>query len=479
MTVTFGARLDLPRFPDKPTANPDALALYGFSTDVVPNQTLFSPRVGITYDMSGNGRQIIRGGIGSFSGRTPYVWLSNQYGNTGNEFKRLTLNENLTNPTLIPFTADPNNQPKTLTGVGASTNEIDVIDPDYKFPQLIRGNVGYDRSLFFGLTGTAELLFSQTVRDIRYENVNLVQTGTRPDGRPLYGRKNTTYGDVILLTNTDQGDSWSVAFKLERPWRNGWYASGSYLHGDAHSNMDGTSSQAASNWGNVYVPGDPNNPPLTRSNFSPGNRVNLAMSREFRFGGRTSAVASMYYSGQSGRPYSLNFSNDVNGDGRGTNDLLYLPRDQNDVILRNGTTNPADQARIDRYFAFLNSDPCYSDALGQIHERNTCRAPWINTFDFRVAVNIPTGNRAKVELTFDLLNLINRFSSDSGLLEYANFNDILVNSFQGVDAATGKYIYNIATVTNVDANGNPTFVKYTRDDLKSRWQGQFGLRVRF
>ena len=62
----------------------------------------------------------------------------------------------------------------------ASTNEIDVIDPDYKFPQLIRGNIGYDRTLFFGLTGTAEVLFSQTIRDIRYENVNLVQTGTRP-----------------------------------------------------------------------------------------------------------------------------------------------------------------------------------------------------------------------------------------------------------------------------------------------------------
>jgi hypothetical protein len=309
--------------------------------------------------------------------------------------------------------------------------------------------------------------------------VNLVQTGTRPDGRAVYGRRNTTYGDVILLTNTDQGDSWSVSFKLERPWRNGWYASGSYLYGDAHSIMDGTSSQAASNWGNVYVPSDPNNPPLTRSNFSPGNRVNLALSREFNIGGGTRAVASMYYSGQSGRPYSLNFSSDINADARTTNDLLYLPRDQNDVILRNGTTNPADQARIDRYFAFLNSEACYSDFLGQIHERNACRAPWINTFDFRFSVNIPTGNRAKVELTFDLLNLLNRFDSESGLLEYANFNDILVNSFVGVDAATGKSIYNIATVTNVDANGNPTFVKFTRDDLKSRWQGQFGLRVRF
>ena len=39
--------------------------------------------------------------------------------------------------------------------------------------------------------------------------------------------------------------------------------------------MDGTSDQAASNWGNVYVPGDPNNAPLATSNFDPGHRFNL------------------------------------------------------------------------------------------------------------------------------------------------------------------------------------------------------------
>lgn len=476
LTVTYGARIDLPRFPDKPTANPDAVALYGFATDVVPNQTLFSPRVGVTYDVSGNGSQIVRGGGGLFTGRTPYVWLSNQYGNTGNEFRRITANENAAN--RIPFTPDPNNQPKALSGAGASTNEIDIIDPDYKFPQLLRGNAGYDRTLFLGLTGTAELLFSKTVRDIRYANVNLVQTRTQPDGRPFHSRRATQYGDVILLENTEEGNSWSGSLKVERPWRGGWYASGSYLYGRSKSIMDGTSSQAASNWGNVYVPGNPNDPPLTRSNFDPGHRVNLALSRDVRLGGRARAVLSMYYSGQSGRPYSLNFSSDANGDGRSTNDLLYLPRDANDVILRSGTA-PADQARIDRYFAFLNSEACYADFLGRIHERNACRAPWINTFDFRLALNVPTGRRTKVELTFDLLNLLNRLDSQDGLLRYANFNDILVNSFAGVDPATGKAIYNIATVTNVDATGKPTFVKFTRDDLKSRWQGQFGLRVRF
>ena len=62
---------------------------------------------------------------------------------------------------------------------------------------------------------------------------------------------------------------------------------------------------------------------------------------------------------------------------------------------------------------------------GKIHERNTCRSPWINTFDARLNVGLPF-KRVKAEITWDILNLINLFDSQNGLLEYANFNDLLV-----------------------------------------------------
>ena len=63
---------------------------------------------------------------------------------------------------------------------------------------------------------------------------------------------------------------------VDRPMRNGFFMNSSYLYGRSRSLMDGTSSQAASNWGNVYVPGDPNDPPLTRSNFDPAHRITLS-----------------------------------------------------------------------------------------------------------------------------------------------------------------------------------------------------------
>ena len=39
--------------------------------------------------------------------------------------------------------------------------------------------------------------------------------------------------------------------------------------------MDGTSDQAASNWGNVYVPGDPEQPAAGAIDFDPGHRINF------------------------------------------------------------------------------------------------------------------------------------------------------------------------------------------------------------
>jgi hypothetical protein len=473
LTITGGVRIDIPTFPDKPTANPQTVAAFGLKTDEVPGGVMWSPRVGFNYDISGNAKEQIRGGIGMFTGRTPYVWLSNQYGNTGIEFRRLSVSFNGNN--RITFVPDANNQPTTVGN--AATNEIDLIDPDYKYPAIVRTNLAYDRELgFFGLIGTAEFLYTTNVHDVRYENLNLVQTGTRPDGRPVYSRNRVAgLSDVIFLTNTDQGDSWSIVFKVDRPFRDRMFMSASYLYGRSRSILDGQSSQAASNWGNVYVPGDPNNPPLVRSNFDPGHRITLSGGYDIPVGGGFNLVASVYYSGQSGRPWSVLFGNDYNGDVRGTNDLLYIPRDASEVTVLNGTTNPGSFADLQTY---LNGEKCISDFTGGIQTRNACRAPWTNTLDFRLNFGLPF-KRVKTEITWDLLNLINLLDNQGGLFKYANFNDLLVVRLPANPiGADGKPIYNIQ---NIYLNGvlQTPEEQFTRDDLRSRWQMQLGARVRF
>jgi hypothetical protein len=430
---------------------------------VAPTSNLWSPRAGFNWRVRENSREQVRGGVGLFTGRTPYVWLSNQYGNTGIEISRLRVTFATAN--RIPFVADPLAQPKTVTGGQPVAGEIDMVDPDYEFPQVVRGNLAYDRELgVLGLIGTGEFLYSRNVKDVKYQNLNLRPAGTRPDGRPFFTRLATTLGDAIFLTNTDQGSSWSLAFKVQRPWKNGFFGSASYLYNRAYSIMDGTSSQAASNWGNVYVPGDPNNPPLTVSNFDVRHRINLSASYQLPVK-VVSATLSLFYNGQSGRPYALAFFQDVNGDGRTSNDLLFVPASASDVVVRNGTP--------DQLTAWLSGDPCATDWAGRIQERNSCRQPWTNQLDARFALNVPFGART-VELEFDVFNFLNMLNKNWGKVQYVAFNQNTDVRYGGIDAATGKMIYDIASITASTYPG-----RFLIDDVRSRWQAQFGARFRF
>ncbi len=466
LTVNYGVRIDLPVFPDKPTRNPFSETTFGYRTDIVPESTMWSPRIGFNYDLRGDGREQVRAGIGLFTGRTPYVWLSNQYGNTGNEFTRISVTNNAAN--RIPFVTDVNNQPQTVPGSRVLGNEIDVIDPEYDFPSLWRGNVGYDRQLgLWGLVGSAEFIASRTVKDVAYANVNMFQNGTRPfDGRPVFGgRVSTAISNAILLQNTDQGHQWNMSFKLERPLRNGWFASGSYAYGQTRSVLDAKSSQAASNWGNARTPGDPNNLPMARSDFDVGHRLNFAASYIWDLPRGFGVTASMFYNGQSGRPYSISYNNsDVNGDAQNFNDLLWVPNSASDVVLRNGTAQQLED--------FINSDDCMSQSRGQITERNCGRQPFTNNVDVKFAVGLPA-RRARVELTFDILNFMNLLNDEWGRYEFLDFQTLNALGYGGIDAATGKPIYDIGTFTS------PNFRKFTIDNLRSRWQAQFGARVRF
>jgi hypothetical protein len=296
------------------------------------------------------------------------------------------------------------------------------------------------------------------------------QTGTRPDGRPVFARDVVPgISDMIFLTNTDQGDAWSVAFKVERPFRDRFFANVSYLYGESTSILDGTSSQARSNWVNVYVPGDTNNPPLARSNFDPGHRITASGSYQLPLPAGFSATASVFYSGQSGRPWSANYGFDFNGDGGGTNDLLYIPASASEGY--NFT-----QGTFDDLMAFVNAEKCLSDYIGKIHERNACRSPWQNTLDFKFNLGLPI-KRAKVELTWDVLNVLNLTDHESGVLRYANFNDLLVVR-PSVSSSTGVVTYDLRNIFTNGVRQDPEGL-FTRNDLLSRWQMQFGARVRF
>lgn len=464
LTLTFGVRLDLPMFPDKPTANPVAKAAFGFGTDVTPSSTLISPRFGFNYDIGGAGKQQLRGMAGIFAGRTPYVWLSNQYGNTGIEFTRIGAALNATN--RIPFVTNPSAQPRVVTGASGSafTNEVDFVDPDYKYPQSFRTSLAYDRELgFLGLVASVEGMYSKTLKDIAYQNLNFrAGPTTRPDGRPVFVRVNTAFSDLILLTDTDKGYAYNFSARVERPFRGNWSALVGYAYGDSYTVNDGTSSQAASNWGNAYTKGDPNNIDLMRSRFAAGHRIQLAASRKWNIGKSMDFMLSAYYDGASGRPYHFTIPSDFNGDGRTTNDLFYVPANQGEVAIINGTW--------DQLNAYIENDPVLKKQRGKIIDKHSGWGPWTNTLDVATSLGIKVSGR-RVELRADVQNFLNVLNKEWGTVDYATFGDLAPIPI--TIGADGRMTYNLATINL------PTYIKYDRDNIRSRYRAQLGARVRF
>lgn len=467
LTINYGVRYDQPHFPDKPTRNPLAVSDFGFATNIVPAPKMLSPRVGFNWDLSNgsDNRQQIRGGVGSFAGRTPYVWLSNQYGNTGVDVTSISTGFNVNN--RIPFVANPAAQPQTVTGATTGKQTINVIDPKYKYPQIYRGNIGYDRALgMFGLVGTAEFVWSKTQNDVLWKNLNWVPTGaTRPDGRLVLAKFDSTINDAVLLTNAHKGDTETIVFKIEKPYRHGIYINGSYMYNRARSISDGGAFIALSSWRDQYENYDPNNPTLATSNYQAGNIVKITGSVDVPMIYHLHSVASAFYDGQTGQPYSLVFNGDANGDTTTFNDIAFLPSSADQVVVKNGT--------YDQLAAYLAQDPAAQGHLGTVPNRNTGTSPWTNQLDVRYAIDVPV-RRAKVQASMSVLNFLNLLDKNWGWHYFPNFYSPETLGYGGIDPATGKEIINISQITS------PSFLgTFTRDDLRSRWQAQWELRVSF
>ncbi|OKL41932.1 TonB-dependent receptor [Pontibacter flavimaris] len=480
LKLTLGLRLDIPVFPDKPQRNlafeNDFQGIYpGLTTDRTPSgELMWAPRFGFNYTPTEDRTLQLRGGTGIFTGRVPFVWLSNQFINTG----------------TILGTIDRRNPDAFVEDVGEfidpsipQTFEINVIADEFKLPQVWRSNLAVDYTLPYEIFLTVEGIYSKTLNDVVYKDLNLVApSGTLPggpDNREVYPddrRINENYTNVILLDNTDEGSRYSITGQLRKDFFQGLKTTLAYTYGKSKDVNSGTNSTALSNYEFNQIVNNPNDPELSYSRYDVRHRIVGSAGYTFRYGtdDRFATGISLFYEGQSGLPFTYLYNGDLNREGNFANDLIYVPRSQSEINLEPFTSGGLTFSAEEQWEAlddFISNDDYLSDRRGRYAERNGARMPWTHQVDLRVFQDfvLQAGdNRHTFQVTFDIFNVGNLLNRDWGHEFFVNNEANEIIRFAGLDDA-----------------GNPTFtfnpgsVRYNTAPFASRWQGQLGLRYLF
>lgn len=440
--LTYGIRFDKPLYfdssekaqdvidvapayvPDIPYVNPNnGETVFFDSTKMPTDQWLISPRVGFNWDVHGNNSFQLRGGTGIFTGRFPFVWLGNQ----------------IANPNVFFY---------------------QVVDPDFKWPQVWRSSLGTDYRMENGVILTADLSYTKDINGAHVQNWGLLspsETLQGVDNRPVYGADDLI-NNAYVFSNSDQGRIWNAVFKGQKTWDNGIYASLAY----SYLNSKDVNSIEAEITGDAFVANaisaNANDDVLSFSRYGDTHRFVGVISKAFKTG---TTVSTFFEYAQGGR-YNYLYGGDINGDGSSINDLLYIPTA---AEVNQMTFSGAGQAEA--FEAFIQQDDYLSENRGEYAERYGALSPWRGRWDLKILQDIKLAPKNTLQLSLDVLNVGNLISSDWGVIEIPTNQQVL-----GV---------------TVDENNNPTYTFDTNltetfssdTSLLSRWQAQFGVRYIF
>jgi hypothetical protein len=98
---------------------------------------------------------VIRGGLGIFTSRIPFVWPGAMFNNNGLT-QGFVDERNVTNPIFI---ADVNKQ-YTHPSISIPSGNINLFTKDFKYPQILRANIAIDKILPLGINATLEGIYS-------------------------------------------------------------------------------------------------------------------------------------------------------------------------------------------------------------------------------------------------------------------------------------------------------------------------------
>lgn len=514
---SFGLRVDKPIFPDQPLENPANTALtfmnlkgqsVNYNNGKWPKAAaLFSPRASFRYDVYGDKSLIIHGGTGLFTGRIPYVYLTNIPTNSGmyqysssvdNTTSGIDMNNFKFNPDPHAYnplynSSLPANKFPTTAGTTPSSDFV-VADPSYKFPQVWRTDLALDKQFGKNWKVTVEALYTKDINATYMFDANqkapdgTVTTGSYTRGRysSSSARKlnSVITGNAMVLASTNKGNSFVFTAEVERSFANGFSGSLAYTYTNAKNLTENPGSQASSVYAGNVTKNTLNDLELAYAGFAIPHRIVGNVSYHFEYLKHLGTTISFIYEGASQGTYSYVYSGSVTNQGNNNANLMYIPKDATNTseiqfVDHNYTINgqtvtytAAQQAAL--FNAYIAQDPYLSKHRGEVADRNGARYPWFNRIDMKFIQDIFTKvgkQRHTIQFSADIYNVLNLLSNRWGIRQlYTVKNPLTLSSVTGGIPSFYITPYNGLPVAQTFVNNVST---------STTWAMQLGLRYIF
>jgi len=512
LKLIAGLRVDVPIYLTEASANP------GFSAFADPNTTPFknaegteafaydpskwpgssllvSPRVGFNYDVKGDKTMIVRGGTGIFTGRLPFVWYTNQVTNAYGLQSTITLDSKaeLDQYGITQFDPTWNGNyskfPTEPAALPSSGGSYALVDPNFKFPQVWRTSIGFDYKLPFDIDFTADVIYTKSMNDIYQFDANMAPSDTMLFAGTAWERagyssnsarfNNSSVRNAIVMSNTNQGQGISASFTLKKDFHNGLDVFVSYSYNNTMDITANPGSQAASAWsGNAIIGSalgqNQNTPYMSYSQYATPHRVVGALSYTKEYAKNFATTVTLSYEGFNAGRFNYVYANDINNDGIGNNDLIFIHK-SSDITFKeykSGSTTFTAEEQAAAWDAYVDQDAYLSKNVGNFADRYAALFPWLHRFNLAIYQDFIKnigGTNQKLQLSANILNVGNLINSSWGIAQRLTVNNGAVLRAN----SDGTYQFNAAG----GALPTTTFTDIT--STSTTWGAQIGVRYLF
>ena len=427
------------------------------------NSLTVSPRIGFSWDILGNNTLKLRGGSGLFSGRLPLVFFTNmptnggmiQYqaqvnaknakdkGFTMDEFKGGILSTEALKQKLYDLGYPQTIKPED----GTVPSSICGVDPDFKMPQVWKSSIAVDYTVpvSFPLNVTVEGIYNKTLnaailKDWSQKDINGFTRINGADNRPVFPSDATYTNEdgkslpsAYMLENTSRGYGWSTSVTVNAAPAKWINLMAAYTHTVSKevTSLPGSNASSVLNYLSTYE---------GVNNFRLHNGLNVTPDRFIasatindKSGNHFSLI---YETWRGGYNYSYMLANDINGDGYNY-DAIYIPTDKQ---VADGSFRFVSEDDKTRFMDYVHNDSYLKNNQGKYAEPNSLYSPWVHRIDFSYKhdfnLNV-CGAKHKLQLSFDMKNVLNFFNSSWGVSKHLNpaiGNEARILKYEGVDA---------------------------------------------